>query len=76
MDDASGGGAGTTRPPVLDNASETQILELQRQFTEDDRQGWNALTRSYGWSDQESNEVWSWFAQQPEGGAGSSGGGL
>ncbi|HEX8220043.1 MAG TPA: hypothetical protein VF914_12650 [Chloroflexia bacterium] len=75
MDDASGGGGGSTRPAVLDNASETQILELGRQATEGDRQGWDALTGSYGWSDQESNEVWEWFAQQPEGGTGSSGGG-
>ena len=75
MDDTSGGGAGSSRPAVLDSASETQILELERQFTEGDRQAWDALTGSYGWSEQEASEVWEWFGQQPEGGAGSSGGG-
>ncbi|HVF98295.1 MAG TPA: hypothetical protein VND68_00520 [Chloroflexia bacterium] len=75
MEDTSGGGAGSTRPSVLDNASETQILELGRQSAEGDRQGWDALTGSYGWSDEQSNEVWDWFAQQPESGADSSGSG-
>ena len=75
MDDTSVGGGGSTRPAVLENASETQILELERQFTESDRQGWDALAGSYGWSDQESSQVWDWFAQQPEGGASSAGGG-
>jgi hypothetical protein len=76
MDDASGGGGGgATRPTVLDNATETQILELGRQFAENDRQAWDALTGSYGWSEQQSSEVWAWFGQQPEGGSGSSGDG-
>ena len=73
MDDTSGGRGGSSRPAVLDNASETQILELQRQFNEGDHQAWDALTGSYGWSDQEAGAVWDWFGQQPQGGAGSSG---
>lgn len=69
MDDTSGGsGGGSSRPAVLDNISETQLLELERQFTEDDRQAWDALTGSYGWSGDESEQVWQWFSLQPSGG--------
>ncbi len=75
MDNSSGGGAGSSRPADLDNATETQILELERQFTEGDHQAWDALTGSYGWSEQDSGAVWQWFEQRPEGGQGSSGGG-
>ncbi|MEO8284932.1 MAG: hypothetical protein ABI670_00655 [Chloroflexota bacterium] len=55
-----------TRPKVLDNASETQIEELQRQSEQGDKQGWKALTTSYGWSDEISQEVWDWFAVDPD----------
>jgi hypothetical protein len=68
MDDTLTGGGGTSRPAVLDNITETQLLELERQFTEGDRQAWDALTGSYGWSEQEANEVWEWFGQEPESG--------
>lgn len=60
-----------TRPAVLDNISETQMLELDRQFDEQDREAWNALTSSYGWSSDESEAVWQWFAQKPSQGNGS-----
>ncbi|HEY0070668.1 MAG TPA: hypothetical protein VGE04_11945 [Chloroflexia bacterium] len=66
MDDTSTGGGGTARPAVLENITETQLLELERQFTEGDRQAWDALTGSYGWSEQEAGEVWEWFGQRPE----------
>ena len=55
-----------TRPEVLNRASETQIEELERQFEESDKEAWNALTSSYGWSRAESNAVWEWFGQDPE----------
>ena len=42
------------RPAVLDSASETQIEELERHFTDEDKQAWKTLTQSYGWSDQDS----------------------
>ncbi|HYO48935.1 MAG TPA: hypothetical protein VEW94_03705 [Chloroflexia bacterium] len=58
------------RPAVLDNISDTQVLELDRQFDEQDREAWNALTSSYGWSAEESDDVWQWFAQKPSQGNG------
>jgi hypothetical protein len=60
-------GNNPTRPAVLDNISETQMQELERQFNEQDRQAWKALTDSYGWSEAESEAVWEWFSVQPEG---------
>ena len=53
------------RPALLDNISDTQMLELERQFEEQDREAWDALTGSYGWSSDESDNVWQWFAQKP-----------
>ena len=55
-----------TRPKVLDDASETQIEELERQFDEGDRDEWRELTDSYGWSEEDSNAVWDWFGVDPE----------
>ena len=51
-----------SRPSVLSNITETQIQELERQFREHDRQGWKNLTESYGWSDEDVEAVWNWFA--------------
>jgi hypothetical protein len=51
------------RPDVLDTASETQIEELEQQFSEGDRQGWDVLTTSYGWSKEQGTAVWEWFSQ-------------
>jgi len=59
-----------TRPGVLDNASETQIEELERQFNEGDHDEWRVLTDSYGWSAEDSQAVWDWFAVDPEKGTG------
>jgi hypothetical protein len=58
-----------TRPTVLDSASETQIQELEQQFEQGDRNDWKTLTDSYGWSAEESDAVWDWFADDPEKGA-------
>jgi hypothetical protein len=58
-----------SRPSVLDDASETQIEELERQFEEGDRDEWRTLTDSYGWSAEQSQEVWNWFGVDPEKGA-------
>ena len=44
------------------------MQELERQFNEEDMQGWKALTGSYGWSEEDSQAVWEWFSVQPEGG--------
>jgi hypothetical protein len=60
-------GTNITRPAVLYDITETQMQELERQFEEQDRQGWKRLTDSYGWSEEESEAVWEWFSVQPVG---------
>jgi hypothetical protein len=55
-----------TRPAVLDNASETQIEELERHYADENKQEWEVLTDSYGWSKDESQAVWEWFGVDPE----------
>jgi hypothetical protein len=54
------------RPAVMATLSETQMQELTRQFAERDRQAWDALTKSYGWSGEQSDEVWRWFGLRPQ----------
>jgi hypothetical protein len=66
--DQSGG-----RPPVIQTLSETQVQDLEQNYSEQDRHGWDELTQSYGWSDQESQAVWDWFGQQPGRSAGTGG---
>ena len=55
-----------TRPIVLDKVSETQIEELERQFAEGDHNFWNELTKNYGWTPQQSQDVWNWFGQKSQ----------
>jgi hypothetical protein len=55
------------RPEVLNDITDTQMEELERQFDEGDRQAWNALTDSYGWTPEQSEEVWNWFSLRPTG---------
>ena len=57
------------RPAVLDQISETQMDELDRHYDEQNRDGWNTLGQSYGWSEQQSEEVWNWFGEDPSRGA-------
>lgn len=59
-----------TRPDVLNSATETQIEELERQFQEEDRQAWDTLTDSYGWSKEDGEAVWAWFDARPDEGTG------
>jgi len=54
------------RPAVLHDVSTTQLDELDRQFAEGDRTAWDALTGSYGWSDDDAEAVWTWFGERPE----------
>ncbi len=63
-DQGATGGGGNNRPDVLENISETQMEELERQFEEGDRSGWLALTNSYGWTPLQSEQVWAWFGQR------------
>jgi hypothetical protein len=65
----AGAQAGTApvRPAVLNDITDTQMEELERQFAEGDRQAWRALTDSYGWTPEQSEEVWNWFGLRPTG---------
>jgi len=54
------------RPAVMANLTETQMEELIRQFGERDRQAWDALAASYGWTPEQGEEVWRWFEQRPQ----------
>ena len=69
-------GGGSNRPSVLDNVSETQILELERAFTDSNQQYFDELGESYGWSKEQSEEVRQHFAQRVGGGGGAGGGNL
>jgi len=60
-------GSNTTRPAVLENATETQIQELEQHYAEQDQSAWRRLTDSYGWSQEDSEAVWQWFGEKPEG---------
>jgi hypothetical protein len=60
-------GSNPTRPAVLENVSETQMEELERQFNEQDQAGWERLKESYGWSDEDAEAVWDWFSIRPGG---------
>ena len=49
------------RPTVMDDLSESQLKELEFQFDEDDRDEFDTLVTSYGWSAETGRQVWSWL---------------
>jgi hypothetical protein len=49
------------RPQIMWDLTETQLLEIQTQFDEGDREGFNWRAESFGWTQQQAEEVWSWF---------------
>ena len=51
----------TDRPQVMWDLTETQLSEMQNQFDEGDRMGFNWRAESFGWPPEQGNEVWSWF---------------
>jgi hypothetical protein len=57
----SGGMAGLTRPAVLEELTATQLTEIESQFDEGDRQGFEWRAESFGWSREQAQEVWTWF---------------
>ncbi len=52
------------RPAILDQVSSTTFDDLEQQFSEQDRGEWDRFTQSFGWSKQQSDEVWNWFGQR------------
>lgn len=49
------------RPAVMLELTKTQLYEIQSQFEEGDREGFNWRAESFGWTQQQADAVWSWF---------------
>jgi hypothetical protein len=58
---AEPGSAGVERPAVLEALTTTQLAELESQFDEGDRQGFDWRADSFGWTAELAQEVWAWF---------------
>lgn len=56
--------ATTQRPEVLNNLSSTQMDELERHASENDRQGFGYRTDSYGWDQQTTDQVWNFLTHR------------
>jgi hypothetical protein len=39
--------------------------DLKQQFAESDRDTFDTLTQSFGWTTDQADEVWNWFSQRP-----------
>jgi hypothetical protein len=55
-------GASEKRPEVLSDLTVTQLAELERQFDDGDLDAFNTRAASYGWSADQAQAVWRWFA--------------
>jgi len=68
MQGQSGASQGQTqspqRPAILNNLSSTQMDELERQTSENDRQGFGKLAGSYGWDPQTTEQVWHYMTHR------------
>jgi hypothetical protein len=53
----------TERPALLDTLSTTQMDELEQQYAQNDRDGWNRLCEEYGWTPDTGAAIWTWFGQ-------------
>jgi len=61
---AQGQTQSTQRPAILNKLSSTQMDELERQASENDRQGFGKLTGSYGWDPQTTEQVWHFMTHR------------
>jgi hypothetical protein len=57
----SGGITDITRPAILEELTATQLFELESQFDEGDRQGFDWRADSFGWTPEQAQQVWDWF---------------
>jgi HSP20 family protein len=68
MQSQSGAPQGQTqslqRPAALNNMSSTQMDELERQVSQNDRQGFGKLAGSYGWNPQTTEQVWHYMTHR------------
>lgn len=62
------GGDGQNRPVVLDTLPASELSELENQYAQGDREAWTRITGSYGWTPEQSQQVWDWFGQRPPSG--------
>lgn len=53
-----------TRPGVLDNASSTQMDEMERAVSDEAKEYFNRLTHSYGWDKQTGEQVWEFMSHR------------
>jgi len=53
-----------TRPSVLDNASSTQMDEMERAVSDEAKEYFNRLVRSYGWDEQTGEQVWEFMTHR------------
>lgn len=53
--------APVSRPAMMEQITPTQLAELEAQFDERDRKGFDWRAESFGWTPDQANDVWSWF---------------
>lgn len=68
MDQGLNNSSGTSRPDVMNNMSETQMEELERAFNESPESYFDELGHSYGWSDDQVQQVRDHFSERIRGG--------
>jgi HSP20 family protein len=54
----------TERPEILNNLSSTQMDELERHASANDRQGFGYRTDSYGWDQQTTEQIWNYLTRR------------
>ncbi len=54
----------SARPSVLDNATSTQMDEMERAVSGEDKQYFSRLTHSFGWDQQTGEQVWQFMAHR------------
>ena len=50
-----------TRPAIMESITETQLEELRFQYDDNDREQFNALADSYGWTLEDADQVWNFI---------------
>lgn len=49
------------RPAVMESITEAQLEELRFQYDDNDRDQFNALADSYGWTLDDADQVWNFI---------------
>lgn len=49
------------RPTVMESITESQLQELQLQFDENDREEFAEIANTFGWSNDDADQVWNFF---------------